>query len=150
MGQWGFILTFGSSDTTANACGALGGLQLVPFTTLHCDPMPEDDGTGGAAVEEMPEQAQEEATMVQHSFSPPNLHEGSAPLLFYINELQLATGEPGSEDREIVLHDLSLEDYTEQQFRDWLDDFGAVSEIVFVQDPCQGTYRPWLCLVRVA
>jgi len=136
-GPGGFIVTFGSSDTAANACGALGGLQFQTetgsFSTLHCELMPEDEG--GTAVEEMPEQVQEEGNAVQHASSSSNLYEGGAPLVFYIDELQLATGEPGAEDREIFLRDLPLEDYTEQQLREWLDDFGSVSEIVFIRDP---------------
>ncbi|CAK0827807.1 unnamed protein product, partial [Prorocentrum cordatum] len=62
------------------------------------------------------------------------LQDGGPPIVLYVDELQLATGEPGPEDTEIYLRDLPLEDYTEQQLREWLDDFGTVTRFVAIRD----------------
>uniref|UniRef100_A0A7S4QT51 RRM domain-containing protein n=1 Tax=Alexandrium monilatum TaxID=311494 RepID=A0A7S4QT51_9DINO len=134
-GPGGFCVTFASPETAASASTALSGLQLQTesgsFNTLHCELM---QGDGGRLTPTEGEGDAEEEEVPQDDPMQGALCEGGAPLVFYVDDLQLATGDPGPEDHEIFLRDLPLEDYTEQQLREWLDDFGSVTEVIFIRD----------------
>ena len=61
---------------------------------------------------------------------PAALSENDGPIVVYVDELQLAMGEPGPGDHEIFLRDMPLEDYTETQLREWLEGCHDQPEII--------------------
>eukprot|EP00927_Polykrikos_kofoidii_P034513 TRINITY_DN29274_c0_g1_i1.p1 TRINITY_DN29274_c0_g1~~TRINITY_DN29274_c0_g1_i1.p1 ORF type:complete len:1422 (-),score=291.29 TRINITY_DN29274_c0_g1_i1:126-4391(-) len=141
-GPGGFLVTFREVETATSASTALAGLQLQTesgaFSTLQCELVSEDvaaDASDAALLaapttDTAGDEADEDADQLRV-----RLHEGGTPLVFYVDELQLSQGEPGVDDKEIFLRDLPLEDYTETQLRQWLDDFGSVNEVIFLKDP---------------
>lgn len=160
----GFIVTFGTPEAADTAAQQLSGMQLQSAdrttSTLQCVLLPEEDEEGmgaeeDAAVTDHSMEAQWEAGQardhvdasmeaqgahaeegdIENGDLTAYLQEGGGPIVFYVDELQLATGDPGPGDTEIFLRDLPLEDYTETQLREWLDDFGAVNDVIFLRDP---------------
>jgi len=106
----GFVVSYRSASAAAEACKSLSIMHI-----------PNEAGGNSMAKCEMISEDMAAATT-------------EVPVVIYVDELQLSTFEPGAGDREIYLRDLPVEDYGEEDLRNWLDDFGAVEQTIFSMD----------------
>jgi len=60
------------------------------------------------------------------------------PVFIFVDELQLLSGGAGPSDRETFLRDLPIEDYTQEQLREWLGNFGTLEDMFLLKEPLAG------------
>jgi len=140
-----FAVAFSGEGTADAAVESLNGLQIqneVGYITLACKLIMEpksataDLGAVNGALASKDDQAKGRCEADQEVYDPEMAvePEEGPPFLLYIDELQLASGDPVPDNREIYLRDLPLEDYSEQQLHEWLDSFGNPERVVFLRD----------------
>ncbi len=99
-GAGAFVATFTSPETASGACSALAGLQLQTeagtFSTLHCELLPE--AAADTAAKAADAEAEADPTSLQEGLFAPG-----ALVSFHVDELQLASGDPGPSDWEVFV-----------------------------------------------